>query len=404
MSFEKVVFKNKNNQELEGRMEFPANQHPHNYVIFAHCFTGNKNFSAVIDISRALTAEGFAVLRFDFTGLGDSEGTFEDTNFSHNIEDLVAAAEYLTKNHKAPTMIVGHSLGGTAGIYASDRIESVKAVVTIGSPVDPDHIKHLLKNDLEEIQKSGKALVNIGGRDFTIKKSFLDDLDKEAYDEILQELHKPILIFHSPQDEIVPIGCAEELYVAARHPKSFVSLDGADHLLTKEKDATYVGKVCASWALRYLAISEEEGLKTKHEVMASLDKTDGFTTKMKLGKHYLTADEPEEFGGNNFGPNPYEYVSGGLSACTAMTVQLYAKRKKWNLENVEVHVNYEKDHEPDCENCEDENTKIDTFNRVVKLVGNLDEKQRKKLLEIADKCPVHKSLTSKVQINTKLVE
>lgn len=404
MSFEKVVFTNKKNQELEGRLELPADQYPHNYVIFAHCFTGNKNFSAVVDISRALIAEGFAVLRFDFTGLGDSQGEFEDTNFSHNIDDLVAAADYLAENHKPPTLIIGHSLGGTAAIYASDKIDSIKAIATIGSPADPDHIKHLLKNDLEEIEKTGKAKVDVGGRDFTIKKSFLDDLNKKVYDEILQELHKPILIFHSPQDQIVHISQAEELYKAAHHPKSFVSLDGADHLLTKEKDAIYAGKVCAAWALRYLEVPEDENLKSKHEVVASLSKTDGFTTKMKLGNQYSIADEPKDFGGNNFGPNPYELVSGGLAACTAMTLQMYAKRKEWDLENVEVHTHYGKEHASDCENCEDEMAKIDTFSRVIMLRGNLDKEQREKLLDIANKCPVHKTLISKIQVNTELIK
>lgn len=404
MSFEKVLFKNKNNQELEGRLELPANQHPHNYVLFAHCFTGSKNFSTVVDISRSLTSEGFAVLRFDFTGLGDSEGEFENTNFSHNIDDLIAASDFLSKNYEAPTLIVGHSFGGTAAIYASDKLENIKAVATIGSPADPDHVKHLLKNDLEEIQKTGKAIVNIGGRNFTINKSFLDDLENKAYDKILEELHKPILIFHSPQDKIVPIKCAETLYKAARHPKSFISLAGANHLLTNEKDANYVGKVCAAWAKRYLEIPEEDELKSKDEVVASLGQTDGFTTKMKLGKHYITADEPTSFGGNDFGPNPYELVSAGLSACTAMTVQQYAKRKKWPLENIEVHVNYGRKHELDCDNCSEETAKISTFVRTIKLTGNLDENQTKKILEIADKCPVHKTLISKIQIETKLLK
>lgn len=404
MNFINVSFRNKNNQKLIGRLELPANRHPHNFVIFAHCFTGNKNFSAVIDISRALSAQGYGVLRFDFTGLGQSEGEFADTNFSHNIDDLVAAADFLSENYHPPTLLVGHSFGGTASLYASDKIKSVKAVAVIGSPADPDHVKHLLKNDLEEIQQTGKAIVNVGGRDFTIKKSFLDDLDNKAYDEVVQELKKPLLIFHSPQDKIVHIDSAENLYKAARHPKSFISLDGADHLLTKEEDAKYVGNVCASWALRYLKIQDEDHLQSKHEVVASLDRNDGFTTKMKLGDHYLTADEPKDFGGNNFGPNPYELVSGGLSACTAMTLQLYSKRKKWNLENVEVHTNYSKEHAADCENCEKASSYVEIFDRSIKLEGDLTEEQRIKLMEIANKCPVHKTLASTVEIKSRLVE
>lgn len=400
MGYEKVTFKNKNNEELYGKLELPANRHPHNYVIFAHCFTGSKDFTASVDITRALSSQGYGVLRFDFTGLGESEGEFADTDFSYNIDDLVAAADFLAENYHAPTMLIGHSFGGIASVYASKRIKSIRAVATIGSPSDPDHVKHLFKNDLEEIKQSGKAVVNVGGRDFTIKKSFLDDLNNKKYDDFLDELDKPILIMHSPQDKIVEIKNAEKLYIAARHPKSFVSLDGANHLLTDEEDAAYAGKVCATWAKRYLEIKDEEDLRSKHEVMANLDKSDGFTTKLKLGKHYFTADEPKSYGGNDFGPNPYELVSGGLSACTAMTVQMYAKRKKWELENVEVHVNYHKDHAPDCENCKEENAKIDTFDRGIKLKGNLDEEQQQKLLQIAEKCPVHKSLVANAKINT----
>lgn len=400
MGYKKVTFKNKNNEELYGKLELPANQQPHNYVIFAHCFTGSKDFLASVDITRALSAEGYGVLRFDFTGLGESEGEFSETTFSHNIDDLVAAANFLSEIYLAPTLLIGHSFGGIAAIYASSKIKSIRAVATISSPSDPAHVKHLFKSNLQEIRASGKAIVNVGGRDFTIKKSFLDDLNKEKYDDFLQELKKPILIMHSPQDSIVNIKNAEELYVAAKHPKSFVSLDGANHLLTEEKDATYAGKICATWAKRYLKSEDVEDLKSKHQVMASLEQSDGFTTKMKLGNHYVTADEPKNFGGKDFGPNPYELVSAGLSACTAMTLQMYAKRKKWDLEKVEVHTNYHKEHAPDCEKCEDKNTKIDTFDRGIKLQGKLDEKQKERLLQIAEKCPVHKTLASQARINT----
>ena len=406
MGLQKVIFQNKSGQNLVGRLELPADQHPHNYVVFAHCFTCTKNLLAVKNISKALISNGFAVLRFDFTGLGESEGDFADTNFSGNVEDLVAAADYLKDNYKAPTMFIGHSLGGAAVIFAGAEVPSIKAIATIGAPSNPVHVKHLFKSNLEEIQHQGEATVNLGGRDFKIKQQFVEDLEQRSLPETAKALRKPLLIMHSPQDDTVEIKNAEEIYVAAHHPKSFVSLDGADHLLSNKQDSLYAGQVISGWAKRYLEISgETKGvLSTKHQVVASLDTEDGFTTAMKVGNHYLTADEPEDFGGNDFGPSPYELVSAGLSACTAMTIQMYAKRKSWPLENVEVHTSYDKVHATDCENCETSDAKIDTFFREIKLVGNLDEKQKNRIMQIADKCPVHKTLHSSVQVVNTLLD
>ncbi len=406
MGLQKVIFQNKSGQNLVGRLELPADQYPHNYVVFAHCFTCNKNLLAVKNISKALISNGFAVLRFDFTGLGESEGDFADTNFSGNVEDLVAAADYLKDNYKAPTMFIGHSLGGAAVIFAGAEVPSIKAIATIGAPSNPVHVKHLFKSNLEEIQHQGEATVNLGGRDFKIKQQFVEDLEQKSLPETAKALRKPLLIMHSPQDDTVEIKNAEEIYVAAHHPKSFVSLDGADHLLSNKQDSLYAGQVISGWAKRYLEISgETKGvLSTKHQVVASLDAEDGFTTAMKVGNHYLTADEPEDFGGNDFGPSPYELVSAGLSACTAMTIQMYAKRKSWPLENVEVHASYDKVHATDCENCETSDAKIDTFFREIKLVGNLDEKQKNRIMQIADKCPVHKTLHSSVQVVNTLLD
>ena len=404
MSLQKIVFQNKEGQNLVGRLELPVNQHPHNYAIFAHCFTCNKNLSAVKNIGKALTSKGFGVLRFDFTGLGESEGDFADTNFSGNVEDLIAAADYLKKNYQAPTLLVGHSLGGAAVIFAATEIESIKSVATIGAPSNPDHVSHLLKSGIEEINTSGKAVVNLSGRDFTIKKQFLDDLASKSLPEVAKNLRKALLVMHSPQDTTVGIKNAEEIYIAARHPKSFVSLDGADHLLMDKKDSIYAGEVIAGWAQRYVALPEASNLKSKHQVVASLDREDGFTTAMKVGNHYMNADEPVSFGGNDFGPSPYELVSAGLSACTVMTVQMYVRRKGWPLENIEVHTSYSKSHAEDCENCEDNAAKIDTFNRDIKLSGDLDEKQIARILQIADKCPVHKTLHSATQVITTLVD
>ena len=403
MSIQKVSFLNNENIELTGRLELPENQHPHNFAIFAHCFTCNKNLSAVKNISRALTSQGFGVLRFDFTGLGESHGDFENTNFSGNVEDLISASQFLEKNHMAPTLLIGHSLGGSAVIFAASQLDSIKAIATIGAPSNPKHVKHLLHNSVEEIEANGIANVNIGGRPFTIKKQFLDDIETKSLPEVANNLRKALLVTHSPQDTTVGIENAEEIYVAARHPKSFVSIDGADHLLMRKEDSSYVGLVIANWAKRYIQLPEIETLKTQDQVAVSLGKNDGFTTKMKVGNHNMIADEPTSFGGNDFGPSPYDLVSAGLSACTAMTIQMYVKRKGWDLQNVEVHTSYSKTHAEDCEDCENSAAKIDTFNRKIKITGQLDDKQLQRILQIADKCPVHKTLHNDTQMITKLV-
>ena len=404
MNLKKVHFKNKEGKSLVGRLELPANQHPHNYAIFAHCFTCNKNLTAIKNIGRTLTSNGFGVLRFDFTGLGESEGEFSESNFSGNVEDLIAASDYLTANYQAPDLLIGHSLGGAAAILAASKIDSIQAVSTIGAPSEPEHVKHLLRNSIAEIEQEGKAVVNIGGRDFSIKKQFLDDLEQNTLSTTVKNLRKPLLILHSPQDMTVGIKNAEEIYKAAHHPKSFISLDGADHLLTNKHDSNYVGEVISSWAKRYLSIEiEEHHLKTQHQVVASLDFEDGFTTQMKVGSHYIIADEPVSYGGNDFGPSPYELVTAGLSACTAMTLQMYAKRKKWRIENIEVHTSHSKTHAKDCEDCESSGTKIDTFQRKIKITGNFNDKQLERLLQIADKCPVHKTLHGETKVISELI-
>lgn len=401
MNNSKIKFQNSKGVELVGYLELPIREKPHNFVLFAHCFTCNKNFFAVKNISAALAAKGFGVLRFDFTGLGESEGDFENTNFSGNVEDLLSAAEYLKQEHQSPTLLIGHSLGGAAVLFAAQELPEVTAVATIGAPSSVNHVRHLIKEDLEEIRSKGIATVNIGGRPFTIKKQFLDDLEKRELKKSLPELKKSLLILHSPQDSTVKIKNAEELYVAARHPKSFISLDGADHLLSQKEDSLYTGELIGSWAGRYVSIPKEPKLTTKHEVVANLG-AEGLTTHIKAGNHIFLADEPEKLGGNNFGPTPYELVSAGLAACTSMTVQMYARRKKWKVEKVETHINYSKDHAVDCVNCEAETAKIDTFNREVVISGDLDDKQYNRLMQIAEKCPVHKTLHSEIQIKSIL--
>ncbi|WP_438712548.1 bifunctional alpha/beta hydrolase/OsmC family protein [Aquimarina muelleri] len=403
MSLSKVTFTNLEGQTLSGRLELPADQHPHTFALFAHCFTCNKNLGAIRNISRELTSQGFGVLRFDFTGLGESEGDFEDTNFSGNVEDLIAASDFLTREYIAPSLLIGHSLGGAASIFASEKIDSIQAIATIGAPSSPKHVAHLLKSGLEEIKTNGKATINLSGRDFTIKKQFLEDLETKSLPDVAKNLNKALLVMHSPQDTTVSIKNAEEIYHAAKHPKSFVTLDGADHLLMKKEDSIYVGNVIAGWSSRYVNIPEEPLLKSKHNVVASLGNEEGFTTLMKVGKHYLVADEPENIGGKDFGPSPHQFVSAGLSACTAMTIKMYVARKGWDLQNIEVHTSYSKSILANCEDCEDPTTKIDTFEREIKLEGNLDEKQITRILQIADKCPVHKTLHSKTQIITTLL-
>ncbi|NGX84832.1 bifunctional alpha/beta hydrolase/OsmC family protein [Aequorivita sp. KMM 9714] len=404
MNIHKVSFTNKDKEQLAGRLELPLDQKPHNFVIFAHCFTCNKNLTAVKNVGRALTNAGFGVLRFDFTGLGESEGDFENTNFSGNVDDLIEAANFLEKNYQAPTLIIGHSLGGAAAIFAASKLESIKAVAVINSPSDPSHVMHLLKDSEQEITRKGEAKVNLGGVDFTIKKQFLDDLENNTLKDVVSDLRKALLILHSPQDNTVGIKNAEKIYIAAHHPKSFVSLDGVDHLLSKKEDSKYVGEVIAGWASRYVDIPAAKEIKSKSKVAASLGQDEKFTTNLKVGDHYLIADEPKSFGGNNFGPSPYEFLSAGLAACTVMTIQMYARRKNWNVGNVSVHIDYSKEHAIDCEDCEKDSSKIDTFKREIKLVGNLTDEQKAKLMQIADKCPVHKTLHSKTQIITKLVE
>ena len=400
MNFEKINFKNAQGYELSGRLELPANRHPHNYAVFAHCFTCSKNFSATKNISRALTTAGYGVLRFDFTGLGDSDGDFADTNFSGNVEDLLAAIDFLKTNYKAPTLLIGHSLGGAAVIFASAKANSIKAVATIGAPSDTKHVRHLFGDQINAITENGEATVQLSGRPFKIKEQFLKDINEQHVTNTLKSLRKPILIAHSPQDDTVGITHAEKLYHAAVHPKSFISLDGADHLLMKKEDSEYIGEVIAKWASRYVDEPKEVALNSRNNVAASLNQKDMFTTQMKAGNHYFTADEPESVGGNNFGPTPYDLLSSGLAACTVMTIQMYARRKEWNVENVQCHVNYDKQFPVDGNL---EAVEIDTFTREIKITGDLDEKQLKRILQIADKCPVHKTLHSETQVVTKLM-
>ena len=404
MKRSKVHIENNEGIELAAYLELPVDMKPHNFVIFAHCFTCNKNFKTVRNISRSLTSEGFGVLSLDFTGLGESEGTFSDTNFTSNIDDIEAAANYLTENHISPSLLVGHSLGGTAVIKAASRLDSVKAIATIGSPAEPEHVTKLLKSNISEIEKQGFSEVDIGGNTFKIKKQFLDDLEEYSISSVLPEMRKSFMFMHSPQDQIVDIENAATLFKNARHPKSFVTLDGADHLLSGKSDSLYAGSVIAAWAKRYIETETVDEPETDAQTFARIGSPDEkFTTQIKNRHHSLIADEPEKDGGFDLGPSPYELLNAALGACTVMTLRMYADHKKIDLQEVRVHLNHSKKHIEDCSDCENPNTKVDHISRELEIFGDLDEKQKQRMVQIADKCPVHKTLTGPaVRIETKL--
>lgn len=402
MRSDKLTFKNKEGTVLSARMEWPASPVPRAWVIFAHCFTCDKNLNAVRHISKALAGRGFAVLSFDFTGLGQSEGEFAETNFSANVDDLVAAADFLKKEYKAPSLLIGHSLGGAAVIKAAARIDSVKAVATIGAPAEAAHVTHVFEEHLDSIEEKGAVQVSIGGRPFTVKQQFVDDLRSQSVKKVLGELKKSVLLLHSPQDAIVGINNAAELYQAARHPKSFISLDGADHLLSGKQDSQYAGEVIASWAQRYLPLAEKSSPETEHQTLALVgDKKGGYTTLIQTGKHTIVADEPEDAGGADTGPSPYQLLTSSLAACTAITLRMYANRKDMDVQEIRVHVNHSKRH---CEDCEKEDARIDHFERIIEAEGDLDKQQLQRLVEIANKCPVHRTLEGDIRIDTRLKE
>lgn len=402
MRFKKVSFENSDGAVLSGRLDFPLTGKPKAYVLFAHCFTCSKNLKSVDHISRAFTQKGMAILRFDFTGLGQSKGDFSDTNFSSNLSDLEDAYEFLRSQFEAPQILVGHSLGGAAVLHIARKLEAVRAVATIGAPSAPQHVTHLLSNGRKDLEEKGEAEVNIGGRAFKMKKQFLDDLENENRDNVIKKLGKSLLIIHSPQDKIVDIKNAQEIYVEAMHPKSFVSLDGADHLMTGEDDAMYAGAMIAGWSNRYIHVSDQEEAP-EGEVWTRIGQ-EGYTTEVIAGRHQMIADEPPSVGGSDHGPTPYGYLLAGLGACTAMTLRMYADHKQIDLREVEVKLTHDKVHLKDGENSESAKGKIDLIKRKIKLAGNLSEEERKRLIEIADRCPVHKTLEGKPEIKTEAIE
>lgn len=407
---DKVSFEGATGARLDGRLELPEGQ-PRAWALFAHCFTCSKDARAASRISRSLAAQGVAVLRFDFTGLGSSDGDFANTNFTSNVGDLVAAANHLRAHHAAPQLLVGHSLGGAAALVAAGEIPECQAVATIGAPCDPEHVSHLFTGSIEEIEATGEAEVEIGGRRFRIQRQFLEDIREQSMRERIRRLRRALLIFHSPVDEIVAVDNARRIYECALHPKSFVSLDDADHLLRRPADADYVATVLQAWATRYLELEAiaasaapdpeqpEEGRVQVRTVAPGR-----FTNEVRVGRHRFPADEPVHMGGDDTGPSPYDLLLAGLGACTSMTLRMYADRKGWPLEGVTVELSHEKIHARDCAECESTEGKVDLIERALEVRGPLDQAQRERLLEIADKCPVHRTLDSETRVRSRLVE
>jgi putative redox protein len=406
MRSERIDFTGHSGDKLAARLDLPDRE-PTAAVLFAHCFTCSKDIAAARRIAQRLASLGLAVLRFDFTGLGHSQGEFANTHFSSNVEDLTRAAAFLEERGLPPRILIGHSLGGAAVLAAAGRIPSARAVVTIGAPADPAHVTDNFGASIDEIEAKGEAEVTLGGRPFTIKRAFLEDVAASKLEDCIRNLDRALLVLHAPLDEIVGIDNAATIFTAARHPKSFVTLDDADHLLSRDADADYAADVIAAWSRRYVATPEAAALAPRQgapEGVVRSSEADpvGFLQDIAAGpKHLLEADEPETYGGTDKGPTPYQLVAAGLGACTAMTIRMYARRKQLALDHVSVDVEHDKVHGQDCETCETGTGKIDRFRRTITITGDLTDADRQRLLEIADRCPVHRTLESEVLIETE---
>ena len=399
MPTEKLTFTGHAGDTLAARLDLPNGPHLAT-AIFAHCFTCSKDITAARRIAARLSSMGIAVLRFDFTGLGHSEGEFENTNFTSNVDDLIAACEALEARGMSPSLIIGHSLGGAAVLKAAPQMPSIKAVVTIGAPFDPAHVTHNFADAIPQILDEGVAEVSLGGRPFRIGKSFVDDIGQATLTASIAKLGAALLVLHAPRDATVGIENASSIFLAAKHPKSFVTLDDADHLITDPSDAEYAADVIAAWSKRYLQLPDAPKPADIPEGVLRVTEADagGFLQDVQSGPHHLLADEPAKFGGTNKGLTPYGFVAAGLGACTSMTIRMYARRKGWPLSGVSVDITHAKEHAADAS---DPGAKVDHFDRTIHLSGDLSDEQRAKLLEIADKCPVHRTLerTSTVSIH-----
>jgi putative redox protein len=409
---ERVTFPGSQGAELAARLDLPAGP-PRAFALFAHCFTCSKDIAAASRIASALTDAGFGVLRFDFTGLGMSGGEFENTDFTSNTQDLLAAADWLREQHRAPQLLVGHSFGGAAVLAVAGDVPEVRAVATIGAPSSPDHVTGVFSQSLDEIAAEGAAEVELAGRRFRIRQQFVDDLRSHVVTDRVATMRRALLVLHSPIDNTVSIDHASQIFAAARHPKSFVSLDGADHLLTDRRDAAFAAAMIGAFADRY--ILDESGAldapRATAPVVVAETSQGPFLNHVVVGRHRLLADEPESVGGYDAGPSPYDLLGAALGACTSMTLRMYADRKGLPLDRVTVEVSHGKVHADDCAECADNEQlagrtgMIDRFDRVLVVAGDdLTDEHRAKLLEIADKCPVHRTLESASSIVTRLAD
>lgn len=403
----RITFENAQGERLSGLLELPAGE-VLGYALFAHCFTCGKDIISASRICRGLAVQGIATLRFDFTGLGNSDGDFANTNFSSNLDDLVAAADFMAREFEAPALLIGHSLGGAAVLGAAHRIQSAKAVVTIGAPSDPSHVEHHFEPDREEIETQGEACVSLAGRPFRVKKQFLDDISEHNLEQHVRQLRKPLLIFHAPLDTTVSIDEAARLYGYAMHPKSFVSLDDADHLISQPRDADFIADTLVAWVKRYLE-TEEEAQRApevnKGQVMVS-ERNHRFTRGVFTDTHQWLADEPKAMGGDDRGPDPYEHLLAALGTCTSMTMRMYANHKKWPVDDIVVTLSHSREHCADCEEAglkTDAKGQIGVITRTLQIEGDdLTEEQRNRLKQIADRCPVHRTLEHHIRIDTEL--
>ncbi|WP_415898999.1 alpha/beta fold hydrolase [Neptuniibacter sp. QD48_11] len=403
MKTERLEFKGYDGSVLAARLDLPVGK-PAAYALFAHCFTCSKDIPAARRIAQRLASLGIAVLRFDFTGLGHSDGEFANTGFSSNVADLALAADYLRENYQAPQLLIGHSLGGAAVLAAADRIGEAKAVVTIGAPAEPEHVIHNFGDHVNTICNQGSAEVELGGRAFTIRREFIEDISDVSLETKVKHLKKALLVLHAPLDETVSLDNAARLFQMAKHPKSFITLDNADHLLTRVEDAEYTAEVISTWVQRYIDVEllPKQMNAPEGVVRVSEADPDSFTQDISAAGHHIIADEPVSYDGNYLGSTPYQLVAAGLGACTSMTIRMYARHKKLPLEHVQVDVTHDKIHAEDCSSCEQSGGKVDQFVRRITLTGDLSEEERQRLLDIADRCPVHKTLEGEINIKTAL--
>lgn len=402
MPTENITISTEAGHELTGSLELPTGL-VRGAALFAHCFTCTKNSKAAITVSRALAAEGIATVRFDFTGLGGSGGDFGRAGFAADVSDLVAAAEDLIERFAQPILLIGHSLGGAAVLAAADDLgfDRIAAIVTIGAPSDVPHVLANIEGDLETIREQGEGEVRIGGRKFTLGREFIEKVENTDLLAEVGRIRKPLMFLHAPTDQIVGIEHASALFQGAKHPKSFVSLEGADHLLLREEDAQFVASVIAGWAHRYLPLREDWPMP--EEGIVACTGHGKFGTEVHTRGHRFVADEPKSYGGDDTGPTPYDLLNAALGTCTAMTMKMYADRKKWPLEGVSVEVTHERDHKDACDHVEamEEGKQMQALKRVITIRGDdLDDEQRARLVEIADKCPVHRTLEGVLHVHT----